>query len=159
MKLYELTNDYQEVLALAEEGQDVRDTLDSIQGAIEVKAQGITHIIKTLEADEEAIDKEIKRLQELKERNKKAVENIKNYLFVNMMTIGLKEIKSPLFTAKIVKNPPSVVLTNENEVDAKYLTIIPQSFKVNKNKIKEDLKAGIVLPFAKLEQFERIEIK
>src|SRR5574344_1066244 len=147
MKLYELTNDYQNVLNLAEEGQDITDTLESISGAIEVKAEGITHIVKNLAHDTEAIEKEIKRLAELKERNKKAVENIKNYLFYNMQAIGKTEIKTPLFTARIQKNPPSVVITDENAIDAKYLTVVTTQ-KINKTAIKEDLKAGKELPYA-----------
>lgn len=159
MKLYELTNDYQKVLALAEEGQDITDTLESISGAIEVKAEGITHIIKRLDADNEAVIKEIARLQDIKKRNDTAIENIKNYLFYNMQAIGMTEIKTPLFTAKIQKNPPSVVITDESKVDARYLTIIPQTFKVDKNRLKEDLKNGIELPYARLEQKERLQLK
>lgn len=60
--LYELTQDCLAVLALAEEGQDVTDTLDSIKGDIEVKAQGITHIVKSLEGDNLVIAAEIKLL-------------------------------------------------------------------------------------------------
>jgi hypothetical protein len=159
MKLYELTNDYQKVLALAEEGQDITDTLESISGAIEVKAEGITHIVKNLEADTEAIEKEIKRLAELKDRNKKAVENIKNYLFFNMQAIGRSEIKTPLFTAKIQKNPAAVIIDDETKVDAKFLTIIPQSYKVDKVAIKEALKNGVELSYARLEQGERLVLK
>jgi hypothetical protein len=157
--LYELTKDYQQVLALAEEGQDVTDTLDSIQGDIEIKAQGITHIVKSLDNDNLAIDAEIKRLTERKERNTKSAENIKNYLFENMKALGMTEIKTPLLSCKIQKNPPSVVIDNEGAIDAKYLTVIPASFKPDKARIKKDLLEGKDLPYARLEQGMRLVIK
>ena len=157
--LYELTQDCLAVLALAEEGQDVTDTLDSIQGDIEVKAQGITHIVKTLDNDNLAIDAEIKRLTERKERNTKSAENIKNYLFENMKALGMTEIKTSLLSCKIQKNPPSVVIDDEEKVSANYMTVIPQSYKVDKVRIKKDLLEGKELPFAHLTQGERLSIK
>ena len=157
--LYELTQDCLAVLALAEEGQDVKDTLDSIQGDIEVKAQGITHIVKTLDNDNLAIDAEIKRLTERKERNAKSAENIKNYLFENMKALGMTEIKTPLLSCKIQKNPPSVVIDDEEKVDAKYMTVIPATYKPDKARIKKDLLEGKELAFAHLTQGERIVFK
>ena len=160
MKLYELTKAYQEVLNLAEENntEAVKDTLDSIAAEIEVKAENINYVIKTMEGNTNAIDGEIKRLQALKERNTNAVENLKNYLFYNMRLQGKTEIKCPLFTARIQKNPPSVVITDETKVDAKYITVVTTQ-KIDKTAIKEDLKNGAVLPWARLEQGERLVLK
>lgn len=157
--IYELTKVYQEVQALAEAGEDVTDTLLSLEGDIEVKAENTNKVIKMFTYNNAAIDEEIKRLQEIKKHNENAVERLKTGIENMMIALGKREIKTPLFQAKFVKNPPAVVITDEKAVDARYLTIIPQTTKVNKNAIKDDLKNGIELPYAHLEQKERLQLK
>lgn len=159
MKLYKLTKAYQEVQALAEAGEDVTDTLLSIEGDIEAKAENTNKVIKMFTYNNAAIDEEIKRLTEIKKHNENAVERLKSGIENMMIALSKREIKTPLFSAKWVKNPPSVVITDESKVDARYLIIIPQTIKVNKNAIKEDLKNGIELPYARLEQKERLQLK
>ena len=67
--LYHLTTDYQQLLNLLYDGevdqQTVMDTLDALEDAIEDKADGYAVIIKTIDADVDAIEAEIKRLQEI----------------------------------------------------------------------------------------------
>ena len=141
--MYELTTSMQAVQALAEQGEDVTDTLLSLEGDIEVKAEHTNKVIKMFSGYNVAIDEEIKRLQEIKKHNENAVERLKTGIENMMTALNKSELKTPLFSAKWVKNPPSVVITNEEAVDARYLTIIPQTTKVNKNAIKDDLKNGI----------------
>lgn len=157
--MYLLTKAYEEVQALAEAGEDVTDTLLSIEGDIEAKAENTNKVIKMFTYNNAAIDEEIKRLTEIKKHNENAVERLKSGIENMMIALNKREIKTPLFSAKWVKNPPAVVITDENAVDARYLTVIPQSFKVNKNAIKDDLKNGIELPYARLEQKERLQLK
>ena len=157
--MYLLTKAYEEVQSLAENGEDVTDTLLSIEGDIEVKAENTNKVIKMFSYNNAAIDTEIKRLQEVKQHNENAIERLKTGIENMMIALGKREIKTPLFSAKWVKNPPAVVITDESQVDARYLTIIPQTTKVNKNAIKDDLKNGIELPYAHLEQKERLQLK
>lgn len=157
--MYLLTKAYEEVQSLAENGEDVTDTLLSIEGDIEVKAENTNKVIKMFSYNNAAIDTEIKRLQEVKQHNENAIERLKTGIENMMIALGKREIKTPLFSAKWVKNPPAVVIDDESKVDARYLTIIPQTTKVNKNAIKDDLKNGIELPYARLEQKERLVLK
>lgn len=157
--MYLLTKAYEEVQRLAENGEDVTDTLLSLEGDIEVKAENTNKVIKMFAYNNAAIDEEIKRLTEIKKHNENAVERLKSGIENMMIALGKSELKTPLFSAKWVKNPPSVVITNEKAVDARYLTIIPQTTKVNKNAIKDDLKNGIELPYAHLAQGRRLELK
>lgn len=157
--MYLLTKAYKEVQSLAEAGEDVTDTLLSLEGDIEVKAENTNKVIKMFTYNNAAIDEEIKRLTEIKKHNENAIERLKTGIENMMIALGKREIKTPLFQAKFVKNPPSVVITDEKKVDAKYLTIIPESYNVDKNAIKKDLKNGIELPYAHLEQKERLQLK
>lgn len=65
--LFELKDSYQQVYDLIAEQEDeqvLKDTLSSINDAIEDKADGYVAVIKSLEADNNAIDEEIKRLRQ-----------------------------------------------------------------------------------------------
>ena len=64
--MYSLTKAYEEVQALAENGEDVTDTLLSLEGDIEVKAENTHKVIKMFSGYNLSIDEEIKRLQEIK---------------------------------------------------------------------------------------------
>ena len=157
--MYALTKAYEEVQSLAENGEDVTDTLLSLEGDIEVKAENTHKVIKMFAYNNTAIDEEIKRLQEIKKHNENAVERLKTGIENMMIALNKSELKTPLFSAKWVKNPPKVVITDETNVHAKYLTYIPATTTVNKNALKEDLKNGIELPFAHLEQGRRLDLK
>ena len=157
--MYALTKAYEEVQSLAENGEDVTDTLLSLEGDIEVKAENTHKVIKMFAYNNTAIDEEIKRLQEIKKHNENAVERLKTGIENMMIALQKSELKTPLFSAKWVKNPPKVVITDEKNVHAKYLTYIPATTTVNKNALKEDLKNGIELPFAHLEQGRRLDLK
>ena len=157
--MYALTKAYEEVQALAEAGEDVTDTLLSLEGDIEVKAENTNKVIKMFSGYNLSIDEEIKRLQEIKKHNENAVERLKTGIENMMIALNKSELKTPLFSAKFIKNPPKVVITDETNVPAKYLTYIPATTTVNKNALKEDLKNGIELPFAHLEQGRRLDLK
>ena len=157
--MYALTKAYEEVQSLAENGEDVTDTLLSLEGDIEVKAENTHKVIKMFSGYNVAIDEEIKRLQEVKKHNENAVERLKTGIENMMIALQKSELKTPLFSAKFIKNPPKVVITDEKNVHAKYLTYIPATTTVNKNALKEDLKNGIELPFAHLEQGRRLDLK
>lgn len=157
--MYALTKAYEEVQALAEAGEDVTDTLLSLEGDIEVKAESTHHIIKMKAYDNTAIDAEIDRLKKIKKHNENAIERLKSGIENMMIALNKSELKTPLFTAKWVKNPPKVIIDDEKKVPAKYLTYIPATTTVNKNALKDDLKNGVNVDYAHLEQERRLELK
>ena len=76
--LFELKDSYQQVYDLIAEQEDeqiLKDTLSSINDAIEDKADGYVAVIKSLEANNNAIDEEIKRLRQRK-TSSKTVSNV-----------------------------------------------------------------------------------
>lgn len=157
--MYALTKAYEEVQALAEAGEDVTDTLLSLEGDIEVKAENTHKVIKMFSGYNLAIDEEIKRLTEIKKHNENTVERLKSGIENMMIALNRPELKTALFTAKWVKNPPKVIIDDEKNVPAKYLTYVPATTTVNKNALKEDLKNGVELPYAHLEQGRRLDLK
>jgi hypothetical protein len=106
--LYNLRQDYQillEQLYDSEVSEEILlDTLDSIEGAIEDKAENYGKILRQIGADIKRIKEEERRL----EKRRKSLENnmdfLKHNLYSTMKTIGLSEIKTPLFSFNIQAN-------------------------------------------------------
>ena len=80
MKLYELTEQYEEVINLLYDGetdeQTILDTLESIEGEIEDKADNYARIIKNLTAEAEMVKAEADRLN----RRRKSLEDRAGWL-------------------------------------------------------------------------------
>lgn len=161
--IYELTEDYMNLLSMAEDPeideQAFLDTLEGIDGALEDKADGYAKVMKQLEANAGGLDTEIKRLQERKSLMAKNVERMKATLQKMMETTGKEKFKTELFSFNIQNNPPSLVLDNEDIEAIPMEYLVPQDPKIDKAKIKADIKAGKEVTFAHMESGRSLRIK
>lgn len=164
MTLYQLQEDYRALLELAEDPdvdpEVLADTMEGIEGAIEDKAEGYAMVMKELEASELAIKNEVDRLNARRLSISNNIRCMKLSLQQAMELTGKTKFKTQLFSFGIQKNPPSVVMDEQylENIPAQYL--IPQDPKIDKQKIKEDLKAGVDLEgIAHLEQGESLRIR
>ena len=64
--LYELKESYLVIQQAIEDGEELEPILASISEAIEVKAENYAKVMKNMDGDIEAIDKEIERLSQRK---------------------------------------------------------------------------------------------
>ncbi|TKW62128.1 MAG: siphovirus Gp157 family protein, partial [Gemella sp.] len=97
--LFDLSADYQQVYNLIAEQEDeqiLKDTLASINDAIEDKADGYVAVIRTLESDNKAIDEEVKRLRQRKTSNQNGVKRLKESLQEVMEKTGKVKFKTAL---------------------------------------------------------------
>ena len=158
--LYEITGDYLKLLDMAEELDEevFRDTLEGIEGELEIKADGYAKVIAELENREEGLDREIKRLSERKKAIGTNIARIKGNLEAAMIATGKKKFKTDLFSFGIQKNPPKLVLDKGIE-DIPLEFYIFQDPVADKEKIKAELKAGEKVDFAHLEQDEKLRSK
>lgn len=158
--LYELTDDYRQLLDMLEDDtvdQEVlADTLEAVGGEIEVKAEGCAKIIRELEGSVDMIANEIARLQERKSVKLNNIQRIKSYLELVMIETGKKKFKTDLFGFNIQKNPPSIVIDNEEKIPEEYW--IEQAPKLDKIALKKWLKENEA-DFAHLEQGESLRIR
>ena len=153
--LYELTSEWLQVYEMVGE-VDQDDTLESIEGEIEDKAEGYGKIITQLNADADALAVEIRRLQAKKKVAENAVDRMKHRLQESMDAIGTKTIQTKLFKFRIQKNPPKVVIDRPESVPEAFL--IPQEPKLDTKSISEALKRGDMIEWAHLEQGESLRI-
>lgn len=159
--LYELNQNYEKVLnMLYDEDIDeqmVLDTLESIEGEIEDKADGYAKIIKELEAKRDARKAEAKRLTENAKVFDNRVNTLKQNLFNTMKSTGKTKFATDLFSFNIAKNGGKQALTIDGDVPPEYQKVIIEN---DNEKIRADLEAGKELPFAHLEpRGESLRIK
>lgn len=167
MKLYELTAQYKslETLEASEDlpAEVIRDTLDGLQGDLQVKSTNVGYFIRNLEATADAIDEAAKTMRERAERARKRAQSLKDYLLFNMQACDITKIECEHFTLKVVNNPPSVIIDNEADVPEEFWRQPPQPPMppkvIDKRALGDAIKTGRQVPGAHSEQRQRLDIK
>jgi len=143
--LHQITDKHRELLALAEESDDmaqaVADTMESIEGEFEEKALSLMAVAGNMDGDVSAIDNEIARLAARKKSIQNRQESMKEYLRMNMEASGINKITCPLFTITLAKGRDIVQINDADKIPADYLNI-KTSMTPMKKEILAALKAG-----------------
>lgn len=163
MKLYQISNEYQQAFDNLSEmdlsHEVIADSLASIKGEFEDKAKAIVAIILNLEAENLGINAALAKMTERRMKNLRKIGNLREYLLKNMEVCNIKNIKTDEFAVSIRKNPPRLVV-DENALPGEYIEVeVIEERNILKDKLKELLKEGIVIPGAKLEQSTRLHIE
>ena len=154
--LYELSNQMIGLQHLMEDDDaeyDLTDTLDALEGDIQVKAENLLGYVSNLAADVSVIDTEIKRLQSRKKVIANRQESLREYLRFNMETGGIDKITCPLFTITLRKATDICVIDSEDLIPDEFKTIVTTT-KIDKMAIKRTMKTEPV-PGARLEPGKR----
>lgn len=166
--LYVLTDQLRGLQALADTDADIpeeviRDTLEGLDGAIQVKATNVAMFVRNQELLADAIEAAAKSMKERAARVRRRSDSIRQYLLSNMVSAGITSVESAELSIKVKKNPPSVIVEDE--------TVVPEQFKalpppppppvphVDKKRVADAIKAGASVPGCHLEQGQRLEIK
>lgn len=164
LSLYEISLEYRADLdKLADmdlDDQTLTDTLDSMGGELQVKAQSVACFIRNLEASAAAI----KEAEAQMAARRKALENkaarVKDYLLASMMVAGVEKVECPLFKLAVRDNPAAVEVYQPELIPAQYMRQPePPPAVPDKAAIKEALKDGIEVPGCRLTQGKRLEIR
>lgn len=167
--LYELTEQFKQIQSMVEEeGADEQvfiDTLDSIdwEHDFEEKADSYVMCIRNAEiavgADEgqiAAVEKILEELKKSKAAKENRIKRMKESLCNAMIQTGKTKFKSQRFSFWTQKTS-EVVITDEAGVSMEYYTVLEP--KISKQKIKDALKKGETLPFARLDEKETVRFK
>lgn len=150
--IYELADNYREVLNMLYnediDEQMILDTLESIEGEIEDKADGYAKIIRELEGQARTRKNEADRLKDTAQTLENKVKMLKQNLFNAMKQTGKTKFATDLFSFNIAKNGGKQALTINGDVPEEYTKTIIEN---DTDKIRADLEAGKELPFAHLE--------
>ena len=162
--LYEITQDYLQILSMMEDPeldpQTLADTMEAVEGELEIKAENYAKVMKNLEADVAGIKAEIDRLSERKKTIENNIKNMKSALQMAMEATGKTKFKTELFSFSVRNNAPKVVM------DEEYIENVPERFlkykdpEINRTAIKEAIQDGENLEgLAHLEQSKSLTIK
>lgn len=143
-KLYEISAQFKELQAIANDDEmavAVADTLESMEGEFNEKANAIVSMVLNMDGDVEPIDSAIERLQARKKviQNKQA--SLKNYLRENMERTSIKKISCPLFTITCVEGRELAYIDNEEALPDEYLSV-KTTVSPDKTAITKALKEG-----------------
>ena len=159
MRLYELAEPWDAVFNMMEDGetdeQVIFDTLESIEGEIEDKADNYAKMIRNLQASVDVLKAEEERLYQRRKSTENHIQRLKDNLQANLEFIGKTKFKTDLFSFSVAKNggkQPLSITDNLDEIPGKYL--IPQPPKVNNDAVRELLKEKTV-DWAHLEPYGR----
>ena len=140
----------------------ISNTLEGVEGEIEIKLDSYGVIIIELQADIEKIDQEIKRLTSKKKTIANSINYLKNMVMQTMGTLNTRKVKGDKFTWTIAKNGGKAPLIIDEDMPA---ISLPEEYqlwdvKPNKDVIRQDLEAGKELPYARLgERGESLRLK
>lgn len=162
MKLYELSEGYQNLLSIVDEENpdvDITNALATLTDAIEVKAVSIANVIKIVESEAEIIKEEEIRLSIRRRSRENAVASMKNYLQGVMTQLDIQSFKTPTRTISIQKNPPSLYISNPDIIPQKYQMLIPAKYVPRNDDIKKALKDGEIIAGAELIKKKGLRIR
>lgn len=151
--LYELKNEYMELIAMLEDTEldpeVIADTLEGVKGEIEVKAEGYAKVIRTLEADKEALQKEADYFTSRAKVVDRNIKKLKEAVKEAVILTGNNELDAGAFKLKIQKNGGKApIKINEEYVPDSYKVI---KYETDSARIREELERGVLLSFAILE--------
>lgn len=160
MNLHQLTLQYLNLASYLEQGEltpEIENELQLNENTLKEKAINLAYLIKNLESDVDAIEKELERLEGLKKAKNNAKERIKQ-LISNAMTIyQYEKINSPTLNLSFRKSE-SIEIINESQISEDFITTKTTS-SINKTKIKEAIKQGQQVDGAILQTNFNLQIK
>lgn len=160
MKLYELTDNYRNLLELLDNPDlpqaEIEGALSGLTDDIANKLENITKIIKMKEGNVKTFKEEEKRLSSLRKVEENQIEYLKGYMYSCMKLCKLKKVESDLFKFSIAKTRGKVIVSPDFN-NEKYL--IEQPKVVDKKALYDVLKEGIEVEGARLEEGESLRIK
>lgn len=171
MTLYELTNEYADLMRVLEQEAEpgsiedlaIQDALSMVKLDIAEKADGYGKILRTLDAEIKAIRDEERRLagrrrslesnaERLKDRLRKSLE------YMEVCSGEKPVVKGDLFTMSLRRSEAVVIddTVDLEKVNPRYVTVTRTP---NREEIKKSLKEGGFLSWAQLEERQNLAIR
>ena len=148
--LYKITDKFIGLMNRAEAGELTEEEYNQLgeELAIELQNKGTNIVGYALNEESliDAIDIQIKRLQEFKKLKQNNLDRFKEYVKDNMERLGITKMDTELGTLSIAKNPMSVEIVNEDEIPKEFKQEIVTE-KIDKTAIKKHFKeTGELIP-------------
>lgn len=156
--LYELKNDLQAIQNLIELGdyteEQLADTIDSINLAVEDKLEGYAMVVRNIESDIDGLKAEEKRLADRRKSLENGVKRMKEAMHDALVLTGEKKVKTPRFTISLRKSS-AVEVVDESLIPEEFVKVTKS---INKSDLAKKLKEAEV-PGAKLVENQSLQIR
>lgn len=154
LSLYNITDKFIEIIDKVQDGElteeEYNELGQELAVALQNKSIGIIGYIQNKEALIDAVDIQIKRLQELKKAESNSIDKFKQYVKENMEKLGIQKLETEIGKMSITKNPLSVEIQNEDEIPAEFKQEVVTT-KIDKTAIKNYFKeTGEIVPGARI---------
>jgi Siphovirus Gp157 len=163
-RLFEITDQYRGLLDL-EDSDDIppeviADTLEGLEGDFEQKSVAVAKFILSLEATATSVEDAADKMNARAKRLNKRAESIRQYLLLQFQAIDKKKIETDELVISRRKNPPALYVTDDAKVpDVLWFQPPPPPKRIDKDAIKDAIKAGTEVTGCYLESAERIDIR
>ena len=160
--LYLIANEYktaaQKLADLELPPEVVADTLESLSGDLEVKAQNVAYMIRSFEADAAAVKQWAKDAAERAKAMEARAERLRDYLASNLMVAGIEKIDGP--GVRIGWRKSSAVIIDEASlIPTEFMkTPEPPPASPDKKAIADAIKAGKEVSGAHVETRKNLQI-
>ena len=160
MNLFNIQQQYLSLAHQLSEGEvtpELEQELIINQEQLQEKAVNYGYVIKQLGHEVNAVNEEIKRLQDIKKRNEKAIERMETAISNAMQLYGIEKVDSSFLKLSFRKSE-SVEIVNEAQLLPEFTTT-KTTVTPNKVAIKDALKRGEVVEGAVLVENKNLQIK
>lgn len=162
MNIFLIQNEYQLLInqIIEAEGEitpELETALTINKEQLQSKAVDYSYVIKSLDSDCDAIDAELKRLQQLKKVRTNLAERLKNTISDAMNLYEVEKIETPLIKLSF-RNSESVEITNESQLDACFI-VTKTVTSPDKKAIKDAIKSGVFVEGATISYNKNLQIR
>lgn len=159
MNLFELNQNYEELSRRDDlDPAILRDTLDAINDAREIKFENIANWIDNLQMESNAMKEKIAEWQKEKRYRDNKVEWLRAYLTDAMDQMGINNLNTGNHIFKVRNYRARTIVDDETKVPGDYIKK-ETVYKVDKKSLYDSLKAGEKVPGAHLEENRKAMIK
>lgn len=160
VSLYQIEQEYQQIADdLIESGGEASEEIEQMlaitQEQLQNKAVCYAMVVKDIEAENEVLANEIKRLQSLVKSRTNTIDKLKSNLSRAMQLFGVEEIKTPLVKINFRKSEAVEV---DDIIDARFVKTTVTTAP-DKLAIKEAIKSGVEVAGARIVVNQNIQIK
>lgn len=159
LTLHEIAASIQSILSSEEWDDATEEALAQLEMSLEQKADNCAAFIGNLEAFAAAAKTEEERIAARRKAAENRAAQIRDYLFRGMKAVDRTKLEVGTRVISIKKNPPSVTVDEEGIIPARFFTVIPEQYKLDRKAVGEALKKGEDVPGCHLSQGERIDIR
>ena len=155
MSLYTLSLELETLL----QNEDATDEqIETAFGNLTEKAEGVCKFLAMLDGEIDLFKGEGDRLS----ARRKALENkrdrVREYIKSTMQMLMIEALNAGTFKLSVQPTAGKVVVTDEASLDPKYYRV-EEVFTVDRNQIKADIKSGLLVPGAYIEEGSSLRVR